>query len=318
MDSQHVPQTAFIQRDVMQLYGEEELDAMFDDVLFPGHCSPDIFSTVQCKKSRSWLHSEPKISSSIQHIWPNTVIHQPGSQGNILRIENPNEAAIQVVPVPQAVETVSLMENTNDQIREPTKPKPAQKLSCSLCPNENTSTECLEDHMMFIHERKLQSCDKCSSTFRSTCALRWHIRKFHTKDLACSICKKTFGKTGPLLKHLKHCEKRPFKCHMCNSCFVFEPDLLFHQSLHSTQSFTQCTLCNKSYATPQGLRLHMRKHSGFKPFKCVVCKKSFTDGSFLKEHMLKHTGGLDLNCEICGKKFSSRQGRRHHMKSHAM
>ena len=99
--------------------------------------------------------------------------------------------------------------------------------------------------------------------------------------------------------------KKIKKCKRCKQKFMFESQLLRHQSTW------QCDKCKQKFTFESQLLRHQSTHTDKKPFKCAskTCpkfKEGFKSQQALERHMDVHKGKL-IKCDIlgCPKSFST-------------
>uniref|UniRef100_A0A8C4S4N5 C2H2-type domain-containing protein n=1 Tax=Erpetoichthys calabaricus TaxID=27687 RepID=A0A8C4S4N5_ERPCA len=119
--------------------------------------------------------------------------------------------------------------------------------------------------------------------------LNAHLKKHNTnRMMQCEHCQQCFKTTHALKKHLRTHSTLTFNCTFCNEDFTGEMDLQNHMQIHSTQTFV-CKLCDKHFHACRYLTNHLKTHSLMNSFQCQHCSKTFTRQKSLKAHLNSHS-----------------------------
>jgi uncharacterized Zn-finger protein len=130
----------------------------------------------------------------------------------------------------------------------------------------------IENDTSDYDEDNLQACDKCDMIFKSSEALKRHIKthfikaellsdddddstvsgqrgkKGNATNLGCNVCGESFTEALDLLAHAEiHARFQPFKCLLCGETFFEENKIKMHLMDHHRDEMTEssCKLCGK-------------------------------------------------------------------------
>ena len=215
--------------------------------------------------------------------------------------------------------------------------KPPKEI-CAICGTTYKHKNDLKSHHRLNHPEEyispLLQCDFCDMGFFQKRNLILHMKthnEFNFKDsgkttFGCEECGKVYLSKERLGIHRrqKHSEKWPkklFKCELCGTSFVFEKNLISHQTNHEEIKEHCCHLCAKNYINVANLREHYhRNHPGECPehlmFECNICSLKFDQKKLLTLHMTSHNKLPKFTCEICGKQCTTRGHLNCHMIMH--
>lgn len=184
----------------------------------------------------------------------------------------------------------------------------AEKILCSMCPNEEefkSMTE-LNRHKRDIHSLK---CNKCGRLFYNQDDLDKHMVSKHDDRLVCNICNKVLSTAqGRKMHELTHTDRSEM-CWICGVVVKNKQVLQQHMQGHSDQTFP-CDKCNKVFPSTLYLKRHKKTHSakiGERCFICHICPKRFLRKTHLNKHLLAHSEGRIFMCHFCGRGFKGNE-----------
>lgn len=190
---------------------------------------------------------------------------------------------------------------------------------CDVCSVTFSVQQTLQAHIKTAHKEKVEFCNYCQLSFKSTEDYYIHVSSHHQGNESvynCQYCDKVFTSSGDFKKHLsQHTHKRPYMCGHCSKSFRDPNSLVKHERIHTGEQPYICTDCGRGFAEKSSLRKHARIHSGEKPYKCDQCDKSFSISGNLKRHVLIHSGKRPFKCTICNKSFNNQSHLRRHIKN---
>ncbi|XP_015230495.1 PREDICTED: zinc finger protein 271-like [Cyprinodon variegatus] len=124
----------------------------------------------------------------------------------------------------------------------PEEPIPADKLCCSQCGEEFSTSKDLNLHLGLHLGRKQFSCSICNTSCIDQDALILHMR-LHTRQtqFTCHVCGKDFAWRRHLTKHMEVHRKRKkvFRCRLCGAEFNTYYRLSKHKAVHQTSELPQ-------------------------------------------------------------------------------
>lgn len=181
------------------------------------------------------------------------------------------------------------------------------------------------------------SCDKCHMTFKTSEALKRHIKTHFIKSevlsdmddeerpevadgtsLGCNVCGESFTEALDLLAHAEiHARFQPFKCQLCGDTFFEENKIKIHlMDNHQTElTESSCRLCGKQCRDQRSLIKHSWEHSREKNHPCSKCGKTFHNKARLKRHISSHRN-KSVMCEVCHEEFPDGRQLMNHRHSH--
>jgi Zinc finger, C2H2 type/C2H2-type zinc finger len=179
------------------------------------------------------------------------------------------------------------------------------------------------------------SCDKCDMSFKSSEALKRHIKAHFIKSEIlsdedkrpptaggsshnCNVCGENFAEALDLLAHAEiHARFQPFKCQLCGDTFFEENKIKIHLMENHNSELTEssCRLCGKQCRDQRSLIKHSWEHSREKNHPCSKCGKTFHNKARLKRHMASHKN-KSVICEICHDEFTDGRQLMNHRHSH--
>lgn len=112
------------------------------------------------------------------------------------------------------------------------------KHSCPECQKKFTTKQKMYRHL-WIHRKKIYSCEMCVSTFVEQAKLDQHRLSEHPGD-------------------------SPYVCRECGKSFASRQGLWEHGRMHSSGSagLFECVECKKTFTSRQGYLIHNRMHTG--------------------------------------------------------
>ncbi|CAH0404190.1 unnamed protein product [Chilo suppressalis] len=207
------------------------------------------------------------------------------------------------------------------------------KAKCALCNVEFKSRVALESHLENSSAkcRNVKCCVWCGECYLTSDLLNEHIAFQHNKyKVSCSVCNKGFPTKKSYNDHYKqtHWESKPrgrrdFMTWPRQWGLVEGEEGTYISTYNSQTSDQQegkggivCELCGKTYPNKLLLKLHLHRHSGVKPFACSVCDKRFSNSMSLTVHSRVHTGEKPYSCEYCPKRFARKSAINRHTLIH--
>ena len=190
---------------------------------------------------------------------------------------------------------------------------------CEKCGVTFSVQQTLQAHIKTVHNDKVEFCNYCQMSFKTTEDYYIHISSHHQGNenvYSCQYCDKVFTSSGDYKKHLsRHTHKRPYMCGHCSKSFRDPGSLAKHERIHTGEQPYICGVCSRAFAEKSSLRKHARIHSGEKPYKCDQCDKSFSISGNLQRHVLIHSGKRPFKCTICQKSFNNQSHLRRHIRN---
>ncbi|XP_075220490.1 uncharacterized protein LOC142323959 [Lycorma delicatula] len=182
--------------------------------------------------------------------------------------------------------------------------------STSSSSNNNNNSNINEN----VGDHVCQICNKRFKTRQKVFRHMWvHRRKMYT----CEVCGLSFPGVKYLDEHrlALHPSKAPFACDTCGKSFMSKQGLTEHSRLHKGWSDQYyCNYCEKFFSSRQGFTIHGRIHTDERPYGCKYCTKSFRDGGTLKKHERIHTGERPHECPLCHKRYNQKVVLREHIR----
>ncbi|VVC95573.1 unnamed protein product [Leptidea sinapis] len=213
--------------------------------------------------------------------------------------------------VPEVVE-----EDTKDDLKLP--------YHCHLCFKGFIFEEKLNNHMK--KHSPDHSCPVCAKKFRTRQQVVHHqVKHTDNKNFYCVECDVRFKTTSALRQHLRRSTRHRdvdsllFQCDSCPKRFESAAQLSQHRGVqHEGSRPYPCPQCACALATRSSLAKHMRAvHGGQRPppvHVCDTCGKVFRAKSTLVNHVRTHTGEKPFSCSECGRRFTQRTAMRTHVK----
>ncbi|XP_067635454.1 uncharacterized protein [Eurosta solidaginis] len=171
---------------------------------------------------------------------------------------------------------------------------------------------------------KQHSCEVCNKSFRTSFALRIHVRKHKSKEQ--NDAKSFSRERRSNRQRSSDVEDKTYKrktkrakqqsCDVCGKNFRKQSDLKRHRLIHSDEKPHKCDFCERRFTRIEHLHDHTRIHTGEKPFKCKHCKRSFARRSVMVRHLSIHLGDNIFRCKLCPLAFSAASGLRLHFATH--
>ncbi|XP_055541565.1 uncharacterized protein LOC129727605 [Wyeomyia smithii] len=125
---------------------------------------------------------------------------------------------------------------------------------CDQCGRAFALRNSLRGHYSRHFTKRLHQCKKCNTSYRSSTALRLHIRSHAGK-----------GKRRRIDLHsnitVDYDSKYPYKCDKCNKSFTHYSSVKRHLSLYCIFRDQKCTICGQNYTTASSLKLHFLSHT---------------------------------------------------------
>ena len=205
--------------------------------------------------------------------------------------------------------------------------------NCKECGRYFNRKKYLTYHLTKSFKDGPYNCENCAEVFKFACALRKHVKSFHSKPRTfrkdripcnCEHCGKLLSCETSLKKHLDGYSKDgPFNCKVCKQVFKYTCAFRKYMKIVHQKTCTgyECDACDKSFKNSGALRNHVKATSKQSSYKCALCVKSFKRKCGLLKHGIEiHPGENLFFCEVCKKScktFYRDSILEHHMKIHS-
>lgn len=140
---------------------------------------------------------------------------------------------------------------------------------------------------------KPYKCSICDQEFSFKEELNQHANYHEAlKPYRCNICGVGLSHLSALRRHvMSHSGKKPHVCEICNKGFFQKCDLVRHYSTHGKRKEMECSQCKRKFNSDHYLKNHKCKksHQDDKPFKCNICGNNCATNVAWSYHMWKHT-----------------------------
>jgi len=157
---------------------------------------------------------------------------------------------------------------------------------CSECDKVYLTSEKLEVHINYAHDKRIYQCDLCAYQTNNKWTIRNHHKLKHTDEqFYCDQCQFISKTKTSLRLHVeaKHEGKR-FYCEQCEYSAQYSGGLNRHIKMVHEGVTYQCDFCEHKATTPSNLKLHVdAKHLGIK-YPCDLCDYKASQPGCLKIH----------------------------------
>ena len=182
--------------------------------------------------------------------------------------------------------------------------------TCPTCHRCHKTSQELSDHMVDIHNMKLElPCNQCGKVLPSELIMKHHKLEEHLfnpfkndgeelvnqevlsnkKAFKCDICGKRLKSSRTLDMHKKQEHKTVPHNHRCDKCdfTTYEKTKLRkHFNERHNKSLTKCKFCNEYFESWNKCQAHKNAvHYNRKSFTCTVCKK---DCGYMQRDLAEH------------------------------
>ena len=195
-------------------------------------------------------------------------------------------------------------------------------LVCKFCRKVSSNLKTLTQHMLFVHEHRVNTSADIIFATDSTDNVPTAITDLQSTSgrLACSECSKTYPDKKKLYQHkvLQHAEKN-YLCNICGERFSRQFCLRRHARYHHEKATNiHCPHCPDILATEKTLYFHIRLRHKDKRYSCKACKEGFPKKDDLKQHMMaSHKELFVSSCATCHQEFETlTKMRRHAVRVH--
>lgn len=155
------------------------------------------------------------------------------------------------------------------------------------CPECNEKFVKLKEHMLTVHNKKLQlpyECYLCKQQYKSKQRIISHMQAIHSslnQTFRCPLCSEVLKCRDAYRRHRgRHkYERAKFNKRICDICgkVILNHHFRKHMRTH-TEGHLKCSYCEKQFRTNASVRLHERTHTQERPYECEVSFGTFTNG----------------------------------------
>uniref|UniRef100_A0A8C4X456 C2H2-type domain-containing protein n=1 Tax=Erpetoichthys calabaricus TaxID=27687 RepID=A0A8C4X456_ERPCA len=165
-----------------------------------------------------------------------------------------------------------------------------QDFQCTFCSKSFQVQRYLNAHLKKQNTKRIMQCEHCQQCFKTTCALKKHLRTHSTVTFNCTFCKEDFTGEMDLHNHMQIHSIQRFVCKICNKHFHERKYLTNHLKTHSLMNSFQCRHCSKTFTRQKSLKAHLNTHSTEQThskqiFQCTICSKTFRVQRYLNMHL---------------------------------
>jgi KRAB domain-containing zinc finger protein len=157
-------------------------------------------------------------------------------------------------------------------------------------------------------------CPECSSVFRKSKHLRYHVNTVHStvRNYKCDQCENAYKRSSHLRRHIQNSHSSlhlPCEVEGCTKIFHGREQLRKHMRRHETKGSHGCELCGKLFSKKRQVESHVEKIHG--PFPCKFCDLNFYSRKEFRLHVSTRHPATDeedriRSSHLCSSTSSSR------------